>query len=183
MRELLPKETSQSAEVGTQTKIATSVRDNTLETVNLTEKTITIAHDADIAVARIVSGKLAEQAGLNNTQKHCVMTSVSELASNIFYHTGAGSVTIEIITRDDGIKGVEIIARDQGKGIPDIDLAMQDGYSTKGGLGGGLPGAKRLMGGNMQISSAPQKGTLIRVVKWEDDHHISWDDYKSPFPA
>lgn len=173
MNKLPPKETSQGIETGTQTEIAASVRANALEMVSQTGKTIAIAQDIDITIAWLTSGKMADQAGLSNTQKHCVMTSVSELAMSILHHAGAGKIEIKIIARDDGIRGVEIIASDQGKGIENIDLALQDGYSTKSGLGGSLPGTKRMMG-EMEISSTPQKGTTVRAVKWEDDH-FSWD--------
>lgn len=175
MNKLPPKEASQGIETGTQTEIAASVRANALEMVSQTGKIIEVAHDIDIIMAWLTSGKMTDQAGLSNTQKACVMTSVSELASNILHHAGTGKIEIKIIDRDDGSRGVEVVASDQGKGIEDIGLAMQDGYSTKDkeSLGGGLPGTKRLMS-EMEISSVPQKGTTVRAVKWEDDH-FSWD--------
>ena len=126
---------------------------------------VPIAHEADVAAARLMGGQLAEKAGFNTIQKHCLMISISELASNILVHAGKGSIAMKITERADGAKGIEIVASDHGQGISDIELAMQDGYSTGGGLGGGLSGVRRLMT-QMEISSVLGQGTVVRAVKW-----------------
>ncbi len=132
------------------------------------KREILIANVYDVASARQAGGQLAEQAGLNITQKHCVMTSISELAANIFNHAGRGNITMSIVSRPDGNKGIEVVALDRGPGIVDTNLAMQDGYSTTGSLGGGLPGVNRLMS-EMELSSTPGKGTVVRALKWVDE--------------
>jgi len=126
---------------------------------------IPIAHQSDVSAARIAGGQLAEQTDFDKTQKHCVMTSISELASNVLLYAGTGSVTMQLVSRLHGTHGIEIVASDQGRGIEDINLAIQDGYSTSGGLGGGLSGVSRLMS-EMQISSDLGAGAVVRAVKW-----------------
>lgn len=96
----------------------------------------------------------------------CITTSVSELAGNLFFHaTDGGIITIDLIQSDSAI-GLEVIAEDQGPGITNIELAMTDGFSTNGGLGGGLPGVRRLMD-QFQINSSPDQGTRIIARKWK----------------
>lgn len=139
---------------------------------------IRIAHQADVSSARIAGGQLADQTGVNKTQKHCFVTSISELASNALFHAGKGSVALGVVSGLDGPKGLEVVAWDQGKGIEDVNLAIQDGYSTNGGLGGGLSGVSRLMS-EMQISSALGAGTVVRAVKWVHGPNIA----KQPPPS
>jgi len=128
-------------------------------------ETISIARESDIVTARLAGAPFAERAGLTGTQAHCLKISISELASNILRYAGAGTITIRLVTDPAAGEGVEVIADDQGKGIDDVRLACQDGYSTGGGMGGGLSGVCRLMS-EMTISSALNKGTTVRAVKW-----------------
>jgi serine/threonine-protein kinase RsbT len=86
------------------------------------------------------------------------------LARNIYLYAGQGSVSIEKLNRN-GKSGLKIIAEDQGPGIEDIRRVMEDGYTTSGGLGAGLPGAKRLMD-DFDIESIPGEGTKIIATKW-----------------
>ncbi len=136
--------------------------------MDLREKKITINKEVDIVIARLQAKELTEEVGFSNIEKHCIMTSISELATNIFFYAGKGIITLKIINRKDGNKGMEIVANDKGRGIEDIDTVLQDGYSTHNGLGGGLPGVKRLMS-EMEISSTVGKGTLVRAVKWMNE--------------
>jgi serine/threonine-protein kinase RsbT len=131
-------------------------------------KAISISSETDIVSARVAGRQLANEAGLNDTQKHCLMTAISELASNILYHAGEGRVTLRIVFRDGGIQGVEVIASDQGAGIADLRLALKDGFSTRGSMGCGLPGVNRMMT-EIEISSEVGVGTLVRAVKWADE--------------
>ena len=102
---------------------------------------------------------------MNRTAAFYVATSVSELANNLFFHAaGGGTITLSAVRRD-GQRGIEVIAEDDGPGIPEVELAMQDGFSTNGGLGGGLPGAKRLMD-EFEITSTVAGGTRIVARKW-----------------
>jgi serine/threonine-protein kinase RsbT len=87
------------------------------------------------------------------------------LARNIFLYAGTGTVTVRDIERP-GRKGIEIVCEDQGPGISDISLVMQDGYSTSRGMGMGLPGAKRLMD-EFDIKSHEGVGTTITCRKWK----------------
>ena len=94
-----------------------------------------------------------------------VATCVSELARNIVEYAGSGEMAMGLAD-DKGRKGIVIIARDEGPGIPDIELAMKDGYSTSKGLGIGLPGCKRIMD-EFAIVSRKGKGTTVTVKKWK----------------
>lgn len=94
-----------------------------------------------------------------------VATCVSELARNIVEYAGTGELIIGLADNDEK-KGIVIIAKDKGPGIPDIELAMKDGYSTSKGLGIGLPGSRRIMD-DFEIISRLGKGTTVTVKKWK----------------
>jgi serine/threonine-protein kinase RsbT len=118
-----------------------------------------------VSEARMEARSLAEAAGFKTTAAYYIITSVSELANNIFFHADqCGIIKLSTITRD-GMLGIEVNAEDGGPGIPDLNLAMVDGFSTNGGLGGGLPGVKRLMD-EFEISSMVGVGTRIVARKW-----------------
>ena len=93
-----------------------------------------------------------------------IATAVSELARNIFLYAGTGTVTVRELDRS-GRRGIEIMCEDQGPGISNIEVVMQDGYSTSRGMGMGLPGAKRLMD-EFEIRSHEGIGTTIVCRKW-----------------
>lgn len=93
-----------------------------------------------------------------------IITATSELARNIERYARKGTVYIEHIERN-GRKGLKLTFEDMGPGILDISKAMEDGFTTSGGLGLGLPGTKRLMD-EFQIKSAVGQGTVITIVKW-----------------
>ena len=125
---------------------------------------IPIENESDIILARQSAREMARSMGFNPVDECCLVTSVSELATNIFFYAGRGKIMINQLTRD-GVQGIEIVAEDQGPGIVDLDLALTDGYSTSNGLGGGLPGVQRLMS-QMEINSVVGQGTTVRAVKW-----------------
>ncbi|MBO8164055.1 MAG: anti-sigma regulatory factor [Brevibacillus sp.] len=120
----------------------------------------------DIVRARQVGRHIAKQMGFGTIVQSRITTAISELARNIFLYAGTGTITIEQIRQGKKI-GLRVIAEDEGPGIPDIRKAMEDGYSTSGGLGAGLPGVKRLMD-YFLIDSVPHRGTKVTVVKWRD---------------
>ncbi|HEY5531157.1 MAG TPA: anti-sigma regulatory factor, partial [Candidatus Anoxymicrobiaceae bacterium] len=93
-----------------------------------------------------------------------IATAISEISRNIVDHAGSGE--IEFNVTDNGINpGITIIARDTGPGIGDIELAMQDGYTSKKGLGLGLPGSQRIMD-DFKIQSTVGQGTTVVMKKW-----------------
>lgn len=129
------------------------------------EIVIPIVADADIVTARQEGRALAALIGFSSSEQILIATAISEAARNILQYAGKGEIVLNQIK--DGMKdGILIVARDEGPGIPDIPRAMQDGYSSSGGLGLGLPGIKRLMS-EMNIVSAPGKGTTVTLKKWK----------------
>ena len=92
-----------------------------------------------------------------------IATAISELARNIVQYAQRGEIILSVV--EGSRRGIQIVARDQGPGIPDLELAMRDGYSTGGSLGLGLPGARRLMD-EFAIDSEVGKGTTVSMRKW-----------------
>ncbi len=129
------------------------------------EVRVSIDCDADIVSARQKGRQLASQCGFPSTDLAVVATAISELARNIVRYAVRGEVTLRLIN-DNGKRGIEVVAADDGPGIPDIETAMQDGYSTSGGLGLGLPGTRRLMD-EFEITSRFGKGTTVTVRRWK----------------
>lgn len=127
-------------------------------------KAAVIRSDLDIVIARTMARDTAKALGFGAIDQARIATAVSELARNIFLYAGTGTVTVREIERN-ARKGIEIICEDQGPGIADIDLVMQDGYSTSRGMGMGLPGAKRLMD-EFDLRSKEGVGTTITCRKW-----------------
>ena len=129
------------------------------------EVRVSIDRDVDIVSARQKGRELASQCGFPSTDLAVVATAISELARNIVRYAARGEVILRLID-DNGRRGVEVVAADDGPGIPDVALAMQDGYSTSGSLGLGLPGTRRLMD-EFEIKSDFGKGTTVTVRKWK----------------
>jgi serine/threonine-protein kinase RsbT len=125
---------------------------------------IPINRDADIVAARQAARELAGTAGMKGTDLTLLATAVSEVARNIVRFTQGGEIVVEIVELE-GRRGVQIVARDSGPGIPDVDQALADGYSTYEGLGLGLPGARRLMD-EFAIVSEQGRGTTVTMTKW-----------------
>lgn len=127
--------------------------------------TIEVTEEYHVAHARHMAQALAKSIDLRRACVYEVAISVSELGNNLFFHTShGGRITLSIIEQDD-YKGIEIISEDGGPGIPSIEQAMQDGFTTNRGLGGGLPGVKRLMH-EFEIDSTVGQGTRIVARKW-----------------
>jgi serine/threonine-protein kinase RsbT len=125
---------------------------------------VAIATDGDIVRARRSGRQLAEQLGCSATDATLIATAISEVARNIVAHAGVGEIVISVVTVH-GQGAIEVLARDDGPGIADLALAMDDGYSTGPGLGLGLPGARRLMD-QFEISSEVGVGTTVVMQKW-----------------
>ena len=128
------------------------------------ERRVAIAADVDIVLARETGRQLAEQLGFSLTDLTLIATAVSEVARNIASFAGTGEIIFSVV-RENGRQGIEVVARDQGPGIPDIERALKDGYSTSRGMGLGLPGARRLMD-DFELSSTPGSGTTVVMRKW-----------------
>ena len=93
------------------------------------------------------------------------VTATSELARNTLEHGGGGSMTLEIVENGPR-KGIKLTFRDNGPGIPDIELALRDGYTSAGGMGLGLSGSKRLVN-EFEITSEVGRGTTVTVTRWK----------------
>lgn len=118
----------------------------------------------DIITARAAARDLAGQAGFGLADRARLATAVSELTRNVVQYAGSGFCQIANVSDEKHIK-IVVVVEDQGAGIPDIDKAMQDGFSTSGGLGAGLPGTKRLMD-EFGIESCPGKTRVtIAIVR------------------
>lgn len=125
---------------------------------------VPVTTDADVVVARQKGRELAARAGFSATELTVIATAISEMARNIVKFATRGEVLISVVTENER-KGVTVVVRDVGPGIPDVQRAVQDGYSTYGGLGLGLPGARRLMD-EFEIVSEVGKGTTVTMTKW-----------------
>jgi serine/threonine-protein kinase RsbT len=125
---------------------------------------IDVISEEGIVLARQAGREMSAGLGLSETDQTLVATAISEVARNIILYAGRGVVELEVTTGPNGY-GLRIRAVDEGPGIPDIELAMRDGYSTGRSLGLGLPGARRLMD-DFSITSEPGHGTIVTMVKW-----------------
>ena len=127
-------------------------------------KLVQINVDIDIVTARQEGRTLASQLGFSSSEQVFIATAISEAARNILQYAGKGTIALSAL--EEGTrKGILIVAQDTGPGIPDIEQALIDGYSSSGGLGLGLSGMKRLMS-ELEIVSAVDKGTTLIMKKW-----------------
>jgi serine/threonine-protein kinase RsbT len=126
---------------------------------------IPIESDADVVTARQRARALAAAMGMTSTDQTLLATAISEVARNITAYAGSGEVYLSVVRDALGSQGVRVVARDEGPGIADVERALQDGYTTGGGLGLGLPGARRLVD-EFAIDTAPSRGTTVTLTKW-----------------
>jgi serine/threonine-protein kinase RsbT len=124
---------------------------------------VRVARQADVERARRNARALAASQGLGTADSEAVALAVSELASNLVRYADAGEVVLSPTTGSRG-EGIEVESRDLGPGIPDLELALRDGFSSGGGLGSGLPAVRRLMD-EFEIGST-SSGTRIVARKW-----------------
>lgn len=130
----------------------------------LLEGEVPIASEGDIVSARKVVRKTAESLGFGVTDVTRIVTAASELTRNIFRYAGSGVMRWRKLANGNA-QGLELTFADEGPGIANVEEAMQAGFSSSGGLGMGLPGAKRLMD-ELTITSELGKGTTVTVRKW-----------------
>ncbi|GAB3153096.1 anti-sigma regulatory factor [Microbispora hainanensis] len=123
-----------------------------------------IATNGDVVVVRQQTRTLAAEIGLSLVDQTKIVTAASELARNALVHAGGGRVVIEVL--EGGRRpGLRLVFTDEGPGIPDIEQALTEGWSTAGGLGLGLSGSRRLVD-EFDLVSAPGEGTSVTVTKW-----------------
>jgi serine/threonine-protein kinase RsbT len=125
---------------------------------------VPITGESDIVMARRIVRAAAVAIGFGVTDVTRIVTAASELTRNVFRYAGSGIMYWCKVDAGDRV-GIELVFEDHGPGIPDIDKAMEVGYTTSGGLGLGLPGVKRLMD-EMAIESAVGRGARVTVKKW-----------------
>ena len=125
---------------------------------------IAIESDADVVTARQRARALAVGLEMPSTDQTLLATAISEIARNITAYAERGEVLLDVV-QDGARRGVRVVARDEGPGIEDLEKALTDGYTTGGGLGLGLPGARRLVD-DFDIQTAPGQGTRVTLVKW-----------------
>ena len=125
---------------------------------------VEIITEWDIVAARQLGRNEAKKAGFGTVDQARITTAISELARNIYLYAGKGKIEIERVT-ERGLFGIKIIASDEGPGIQDLQKVMEDGFSTSGGLGAGMPGVKRLMD-EFKVVSETGVGTTITTIKW-----------------
>jgi serine/threonine-protein kinase RsbT len=125
---------------------------------------IAIRSDLDIVAARVEGRNLARQMGFDIIDQARIATAISELTRNVVLYAKEGILILKSL-EDGRRRGLEVVCEDQGPGIADLELVMQDGYSSQRGLGMGLPGTRRLMD-EFDIQSEPGKGTTVIVRKW-----------------
>lgn len=128
------------------------------------KSSVEIVTEWDIVAVRQLGRNEAKEIGFGTVDQARITTAISELARNIYLYAKLGEIEIERL-QDGERKGIAIVAKDQGPGIQDIRQVMEDGYSTSGGLGAGLPGVKRLMD-TIHVDSVVGRGTIIRAEKW-----------------
>jgi serine/threonine-protein kinase RsbT len=124
----------------------------------------TVQSAEDVVGIRQAVRQRAIELGFNLVDQTKIVTAASELARNTVQYGGGGRVTIDAV-EDLGRRGLRLTFEDDGPGIPDVELAMKDGFTTSGGLGLGLSGARRLSN-DFTIESTPGKGTRIIISRW-----------------
>ncbi|MBI4263460.1 MAG: anti-sigma regulatory factor [Acidobacteria bacterium] len=123
-----------------------------------------VSEELDVVLARTCGRELALQQGFREAATGAIATAISEVARNIIVHAGTGEIVLEVV-EGRGRRELVVLARDRGPGIPDLHRAMEDGYSTAGGLGLGLSSARRLMD-EFGVVSTVGKGTMVTMKKW-----------------
>ncbi|HKA33142.1 MAG TPA: anti-sigma regulatory factor [Candidatus Binatia bacterium] len=128
------------------------------------ETNVPVNADIDIVTARQKGRELARDLGFTSTDLALIATAISELARNIILYANSGEIVLSVV--ENGTRrGLKVIARDDGPGIPDIERALEEGFSTSRSLGLGLSGVRRLMD-EFDIVSEVGNGTTVTVKKW-----------------
>jgi serine/threonine-protein kinase RsbT len=131
------------------------------------EVLVHVSTDADVVAAREKGRELSARLGFSSIDLTLIVTAISEVARNILLYAQEGEIVLRV-DGDGARPGIIVEARDEGPGIPDLELAMRDSFSTGNGLGLGLPVARRLMD-EFEIQSEISKGTTVVMKKWAPD--------------
>jgi serine/threonine-protein kinase RsbT len=124
-----------------------------------------IASSDDVVRVRQLARSWASELKFSLVDQTKLVTATSELARNTLEHGGGGGVTIEVV--ENGVRrGIKLTFADRGPGIPNIELALKDGFTTGNGMGLGLSGSKRLVN-EFHIESEPGRGTTITIIRWK----------------
>jgi serine/threonine-protein kinase RsbT len=137
----------------------------THRTVVTKEAHFELRTDIDVVAARRGVHDWAAALGLSVIDLTKVVTAASELARNAVVHGGGGMMCLQVV-RQDVREGLRVSFKDSGPGIPEIALAMKDGYTTGKGMGIGLPGARRLVN-EFDLLSTPSAGTCVTIIRWK----------------
>lgn len=129
-----------------------------------TETRVAISQSGDVVTARQQGRALAARLGFSSTDQTLIATAISEMARNILLYAKTGEIVLR--PEQNGKRGITVIAHDAGPGIPDMARALQNGYSTSGSLGVGLPGTKQIMD-EFELVSEVGKGTTVTMRKWK----------------
>ncbi len=125
---------------------------------------VAIDTDADLVAARAEARALAIKLGFSRTDATLIATAISEVARNIVVHVGKGEIVMRPVYQGRRY-GLVVVASDDGPGIRDIEAALAKGNTGRGGLGLGLPGARRLMD-EFEVECGPERGTTVTMTKW-----------------
>jgi serine/threonine-protein kinase RsbT len=124
-----------------------------------------IRNEEDIVASRQAVRQLTQQLKFSLVDQTKFITAASELSRNTLVHGGGGKMRWEVL--EEGVRyGLRLHFEDEGKGIPDMKLAMTDGFTTGSGMGLGLPGSKRLVH-EFEVDSTPGHGTRVRITRWK----------------
>lgn len=127
-------------------------------------ETVPVKSEPDVVTVRRRVREISAQLGFSLVDQTKVVTAASELARNTIIHGGGGKLQLEALN---GPRvGLRLVFEDSGPGIPDIDLALRDGFTTGSGLGLGLGGSKRLVN-EFDILSRPGEGTRVTITRWK----------------
>jgi serine/threonine-protein kinase RsbT len=126
---------------------------------------IPLQSEQDIVIARQLVRKKAQETGLSLIDQTKLVTAASELARNTVIYGGGGSMVLEMLSS--GLRrGLRVAFRDEGPGIPDVNLALKDGWTSGTGLGMGLSGAKRLVN-EFDLRTKVGEGTCVTIAQWK----------------
>ncbi|GAA3547348.1 anti-sigma regulatory factor [Nonomuraea rosea] len=128
------------------------------------ERELGVASSADVVAVRQLVRTVAVEVGLSLVDQTKIVTAASELARNALVYAGGGDVRISVV-QNGPRRGLKMVVNDEGPGIPDLEKALTDGYTTGSGLGLGLGGSRRLVD-EFDLLTAPGKGTTVTVTKW-----------------